>query len=152
MDEVVKKIKLRVRLVIIKNKKILMSYVKDEDFYFFIGGKMEYGETLKHACEREVEEECKAKFTFKKILYIRDYIKPEENEHSLEIFVLGDIDKFGEIDGIIDDEYKDTHREMWLNLDRLEKYNIKPKSLVKRIIEDYKNGFNTSIGYLGEIK
>lgn len=152
MDEVVKKIKLRVRLVIIKNKKILMSHVKDEDFYFFIGGKMEYGETLKHACEREIEEECKAKFTFKKILYIRDYIKPEENEHSLEIFVLGDIDKFEEIDGIIDDEYKDTHREMWLNLDRLEKYNIKPKSLVKRIIEDYKNGFNTPIGYLGEIK
>lgn len=152
MDEVVKKIKPRVRLVIIKNKKILMSHVKDGDFYFFIGGKMEYGETLKHACEREIEEECKAKFTFKKILYIRDYIKPEENEHSLEIFVLGDIDKFEEIDGMVDGEYKDTHREMWLSLDRLEKYNIKPKSLVKRIIGDYKNGFNTPIGYLGEIK
>ncbi|EKE13249.1 MAG: hypothetical protein ACD_13C00052G0038 [uncultured bacterium] len=151
MDEVAKKIKVRMRLVIIKNNKILMSYVSDEDFYFFIGGKMEYGETIKRACEREIEEECKAKFTFKKILYVRDFIILEENEHSLELFVLGDVDKFEEIDGVVDEEYKDTHREIWLDLNKLDQYNIKPKGLVRRILNDYKNGFNGPIGYLGEI-
>lgn len=45
-----RKIKVRVRLIIIKNNKILLSYTKDEDFYFFIGGKLEFGETLKEAC------------------------------------------------------------------------------------------------------
>ena len=112
---------------------------------------MEYGETVKQACEREIYEECGAKFTFKKILYVRDFIMPNENEHSLELFVLGDVDKFEEIDGIVDEEYKDTHTEVWLDLDKLESYNIKPKSLVKRILEDYKNEFVSPVGYLGEI-
>lgn len=151
MDEVAKKIKIRVRLVIIKNNKILMSYVGDEKFYFFIGGKMEYGETVKAACEREVQEECGAKFTFKKILYVRDFIMPQDNEHSLELFVLGDVDKFEEIDGVVDEEYKDTHTEVWLDMDKLDEYNIKPKSLVRRILDDYKKGFSDPVGYLGEI-
>lgn len=112
---------------------------------------MEYGETVKQACEREIQEECGANFTFKKILYIRDFIKPEDNEHSLEIFILGDIDKFKEIDGIIDQEYKDTHKEVWLDLDTLENQDIRPKNLVKRILEDYRSGFTNPIGYLGVI-
>jgi len=33
-----RRINVRVRLVIIQEEKILMSYVKDEDFYFYIGG------------------------------------------------------------------------------------------------------------------
>lgn len=53
-----KKIKPRVRLVIIKNKKLLLTYTKDGDFYFYIGGKMEFGETLEQACLREIKEEC----------------------------------------------------------------------------------------------
>ena len=63
------KIKPRVRLIIIKEGKILMSYVKDENFYFFIGGKMKYGETVEEACVREVIEECQANFILEKILY-----------------------------------------------------------------------------------
>lgn len=39
------KIKVRLRLVVIKNNKLLTHYIKDEDFYFYIGGKLEYGET-----------------------------------------------------------------------------------------------------------
>lgn len=151
MDQNYKKIKPRVRLIIIKNGKILMSYVKDEDFYFFIGGKMEFSETLKEACEREVMEECGANFTFKKVLYVRDYIKPEENEHSLELFILGDIDKFEEIEGFPDEETKGNHYQTWLELDKLGSYNIKPKSLVKKLLEDYKKDFSSAINYIGEM-
>lgn len=128
-----------------------MSYVKDEDFYFFIGGKMEFGETLKQTCEREINEECKANFTFKKVLYIRDFIHPEENEHSFELFILGDVDKFEELEGIVDDEKHGNHYQTWLSLDKLESYNIKPKSLVRRILEDYKKGFAITADYIGEI-
>jgi ADP-ribose pyrophosphatase YjhB (NUDIX family) len=71
-------IKVRVRLIIIKEGKILLSFTETEDFYFYIGGKVGFGETLKEVAVREVAEECGgAAFTFKKILYIRDYIKPE---------------------------------------------------------------------------
>jgi len=56
----------RVRLIIIKQDKILLSYVKSENFYFFIGGQIEYGETVKQAAQREIKEEAKANFEFKK--------------------------------------------------------------------------------------
>ena len=34
---------------------------------------------------------------------------PHENEHSLELYVLGNVDKFEEIDGIIDEELNQLH-------------------------------------------
>lgn len=147
-----KKIKIRVRLVVIKNGKILLSYVKDEDFYFYIGGKMEFGETVRQACKREIKEECNAEFTFKKILYIRDYIRPEEDEHSLELFVLGDIDKFEELEGFPDPEFPENHYQTWVDVNKLSETNVKPKNLTDRIIDDYKNRFPEGAVYLESIE
>ena len=149
MDD--KKIKVRVRLIIIKQGKVLLSYTNDEKFYFYIGGTVEYGETIKQACLREVEEECNAKFSFKKILYVRDYIKPEENEHSLELYILGDIDKFEEIEGIKDKEFNGSHWQTWVGLNKLPKLDIRPKNLTNQLIADYQNGFLGETKYLEEI-
>lgn len=151
MNHSIKKINLRVRLIIIKKGKILMSYVKDEDFYFFIGGKMKYGETLEKACIREVQEECKAKFNFEKILYIRDYIKPEVDEHSLELYVKGDINKFEEVEGALDDEFDGNHWQTWISINKLKDLDVRPKKLLNNLIKDYKQGFKDQISYLGEI-
>lgn len=128
-----------------------MSYVKDEDFYFFIGGKMEYGETLKEACIREVQEECKANFKLEKILYIRDYIKPEIDEHSIEIYIKGDIDKFEEVEGMLDDEFDGNHWQTWISLNKLKDLDVRPKKLINKLIKDYRSGFNVQASYLGEI-
>lgn len=149
MDE--KKIKPRVRLIIIKEGKILLSYTNQEKFYFYIGGKVEYGETLIQACQREIEEECGAKFTFQKILYVRDYIKPKENEHSLELYILGDIDKFEEIEGVKDKEFDGNHWQTWVDLDKLPKLDVRPKNLTNQLITDYQNRFSGETKYLGEI-
>lgn len=146
-----KKIKVRVRLIIIKQGKILLSYVKDENFYFYIGGKVEFGETIKQACIREIEEECRAKFAFKKILYIRDFIMPENNEHSVELYILGDIDKFAEIEGVKDGEFAGNHWQTWIDLSRLNELDVRPKGLAEYLINDYQNGFSNETKYLGEI-
>lgn len=146
-----RKIKPRVRLIIIKNEKILLSYVKSEDFYFYIGGKVEWGETIEEACRREVQEECQANFTFKKILYVRDYIKPEIDEHSLELYVYGEVDKFEEIEGLKDKEFGNDHWQTWVDLKNLSKIDVRPKELVKQILEDYRYGFKQGAVYLGEI-
>ena len=147
-----KKIKVRVRLVIIKNGKILLSWNNIDKYFFYIGGKLEFGETLKEACEREIDEECQgAKFTFKKILYIRDFILPEEEEHSVEFFILGDIDKFEEIDGLKDEEYKGEHWQKWVNLNEPTKVKIFPKTLTKQILEDYRNNFSSDTRYIEKI-
>jgi len=145
-------INVRVRLIIIKKDKILLSYVRDENFYFYIGGKMEYGETVEQACKREIQEECKANFTLKKILYIRDFIVPKINEHSLELFILGDIDKFEEVEGIIDREFGNNKWQTWVDIKDLSKIKILPKKLTKTLLRNHKQGFKNPISYLGAIE
>lgn len=144
------KIKARVRLVIIKNGKLLVSHTSKEDFYFYIGGKIEFGETIEEACKREVVEECgeDVTFTFDKILYIRDYIK--ENEHSIEFYILGDINKFLEVEGKVDPEYPETHTQTWVDMKDLPE-NLLPKSLTKILLEDYQKDFPRQGIYLKKI-
>lgn len=145
-----KTIKPRARLVIIKNNKLLLTYTKDGDFYFYIGGKMEFGETLEQTCLREIKEECDkdVDVTFKKILYIRDYIKPEENEHSIEFYILGDINKFEEVKGVVDEEFAGLHHQTWVDMDNLPE-NILPKGLTATPKDDHKKGFPRQGEYLG---
>lgn len=138
-------------MIIIKEGKILMSYVKDENFYFFIGGKMKYGETVEEACVREVIEECQANFILEKILYVRDYIKPEVDEHSLELYIKGDIDKFEEVEGVLDDEFDGNHWQTWVSINKLKSLDVRPKKLLNELIKDYKEGFKNQVSYLGEI-
>lgn len=144
------KIKPRIRLVIIKKEKLLVSYTSKEDFYFYIGGKIEFGETIEEACKREIIEECgeDVRFSFKKILYIRDYIK--EGEHSIEFYIMGDVNKFLEIEGKIDPEYPETHAQTWIDINNIPK-NLLPKSLTKILIKDYRKGFPRQGIYLGNI-
>lgn len=146
------KIKIRLRFVIIKHNKLLAYYTKDEDFYFYIGGKLEFGETVEEGWAREIKEELgeDAVFTFKKILYIRDYIVEKDNEHSLELFILGDINKFEEIEGRPDPEFDGRKWPTWLDLNNLPK-NLHPKPLTQKILEDYKNGFPNQGEYVGRM-
>ena len=90
----------------------------NQKFYFYIGGKVEFGETIKQACIREVEEKCGAKFVFKKILYIRDFLRPKDNEHRAELYILGDIDKSAEIERVEDSEFAGNHWQTWIDLSK----------------------------------
>lgn len=147
-----KKIKIRLRLVIIKKEKLLAYYTSEDDFYFYIGGKLEYGETIEEGWHREVKEELgnDVNFTFKKILYIRDFIVGSDNEHSLELFILGNINKFMEIEGRPDPEFNGKKWPKWLDLRKLPD-NLYPKALTKKLLKDYKNGFPNSGEYIGKM-
>ncbi len=68
-----KKQNIRVRLVIFNGNKVLLMH---DSFYFYPGGHVEFGETVKQATERECREECNDEFIFEKILYIRDFFDP----------------------------------------------------------------------------
>lgn len=145
-------INLRVRLVIIKNNKLLVSFDSSRNHYFYIGGHVEFGETLEAACHREIKEECgeEVKFTFKEVLYIRDFIVTKDREHSLELFILGDIDKFEEVEGKLDDQFPGTHYQTWLDMEKLP-HNLLPKGLTKKFLADYAADFPGQGEYLGEI-
>lgn len=148
------KINIRVRLIVIHGEKVLVQYSEKGDFYYYIGGHLEYGETIKGACIREVKEECgdNINFNFRKILYIRDFIRSEDNEHSLELFIYGDIDKFGGLDGYKDPQHVDgTVWLEWLDINNLPK-NLLPKTLSEVLLNDYKNGFRADGKYVGIIE
>jgi len=146
------KIKIRLRMVIVKNGKLLLTYDSIEDYCYYIGGKLEYGETVLEGAEREIKEELgkDVKFEFKKILYIRDFLQPEKDEHSLELFILGDVNKFEELEHHLDPEHDDKKWSMWIDIKNLPD-NLFPKALTKKLQEDYKKGFVNSGEYVGRM-
>jgi len=142
-----------VRLVVIKNNRLLTEYTKENNFFFYIGGHMEHNETMLEACLRETREECgdEVEFKFQKILYIRDFIWPEGDDHCVEIFVLGDINKFEEIDHRFDPEKEPgTHWLTWLSIDNLPD-NLLPHPLTQKLLSDYKVGFPKEGEYVGRM-
>ena len=139
-------------MVIIKNNKLLVHCRQKHDYYHYIGGHLEYGETVLEGCIREIAEECAgAKFELKKILYIRDFILPEENEHSVELFILGDINKFEELEHLLDPQHPDGDVWCtWLDINSLPK-NLYPHSLSQKLLTDYKSGFHKEGEYVGRM-
>jgi len=146
------RIKVRLRMVIVKNGKLLVTHDSENDYYFYIGGKLEYGETVLEGAKREIKEELgeDTKLEFKKILYIRDFLQPEKDEHSLELFILGDINKFEELEHYLDPEHGDKKWSTWLDINSLPD-NLFPKPLTKKLVEDYKIGFINSGEYVGKM-
>lgn len=139
-------------MIIVKNGKLLVTYDSIEDYYYYIGGKLEYEETVLEGSEREIKEELgdDVRLEFKKILYIRDFLQPEKDEHSLELFILGDIDKFEELEHYFDPEHDDKKWATWLDINNLPD-NLFPKSLTKKLQDDFKEGFINSGEYVGRM-
>lgn len=146
-----KKIHIRLRCVIVHENKLLVSYTKEKDFYFFPGGHMMWGESIVDGCKRELKEELgdEIEFEFKKILYIREFIELDAEKHSLELFILGNINKFEELEGRIDPEHENgLWWTTWVDLDKLPS-NLFPAKLASRISEDSKLGFPNQGEYVG---
>lgn len=146
-------LQIRLRLIIIKDGKLLTSYTKKHDIYFYVGGHMEYEETVLEGCKREIIEECGigTEFTLHKVLYIRDFFDKEKGEQNLELFILGNINKFEELEHKLDSQHEDSSVWLtWLNINNLPD-NLYPKQLTKKLVEDYNNNFSEAGMYVGKL-
>ncbi len=151
-SEINREVDIRLRLIIIKGGKVLLTYYSQEDYYSYVGGKLEYGETIAQGAQREIMEKCgeDTKFKFGKILYIRDYISPPQGIHSVELFLLGDINKFDELEGRKDPGSGGKNWTTWRSIYNLPP-NVYPTRLSQRLVEDYINNFPNQGEYIGNI-
>lgn len=81
----------RVAIVILKEDKILLVQHKKEGrkYWLLPGGRVEFGETLIEAIQREMLEEANIKVKVGNLLFISDAIS--NNRHIINIFFEGEI-------------------------------------------------------------
>ncbi len=133
------KLNIRAGAVIIHNKKILTHKNINKDYYCLPGGRVEIGENSVDTVKRELQEELN------KDIEIMGYVATIENFFELEekkyheIYFLHKIEFTNEEDKKIEStmhnmEGKEYLIYEWLDLDKIDEYNIMP-SCLKDIIK-----------------
>ena len=126
--------------ILIHNNKILLHKNINEEHYALLGGRVAIGENSEEALRREIMEELG------KEIEITGYITTIENLFEMksskyyEILFVHNIEFKDEEDKKIletmyNKEGKEYLRYEWVDIDELDKYNLKPKSMIKILKE-----------------
>ena len=142
--------KFRVAGIIERDNKILVTKMRDNDFYCFPGGHVEILEDTKTAAYRELNEELYFKFKLKKLLYIHEnfFGHRGKNFHELCFYYSGRPLKKEEKNLLkeeliweeIDNGEKLYHHFKWVDINDIDKFDIRPKEIVKNYVKN-KNKF-----------
>ena len=136
------KLNVRAAGVIIHNNKVLTHKNLNSDHYALIGGRVEIGENSVDTVKREIKEELG------KDIEITGYISTIENFFEMkgskyhEIMFVHKLEFMDEEDKKIENtlkniEGKDYLQYEWLDLDKIEQYPLKPKT-IKDILRENK--------------
>ncbi|MFH2136319.1 MAG: NUDIX domain-containing protein [Patescibacteria group bacterium] len=115
--------------VIVNDGKILLARVKRSGKYWFPGGAVDLGETLKAAAKREVKEEAGIEIEVEKFLDFREVFFYAEREdkvfHNFSFFYLCkpktlDLMEDGDVDGGI------AERPQWIDIKTLSEGDMQP--------------------------
>jgi 8-oxo-dGTP pyrophosphatase MutT (NUDIX family) len=138
-----------VRAVIINSEKneILLARQKDRDYTFLPGGHIEFGESAKHALDREMVEEIGTEGKVGPLLWTIENVFTDRegkicHEEAL-YFIYAYYKRFYDfkIDSL------EEHLEfLWVNLDDLEFFNLKP-ALLPDLIRKFNAGEETESFY-----
>ncbi|MBI4837101.1 MAG: NUDIX domain-containing protein [Candidatus Portnoybacteria bacterium] len=126
-----KKFEIIVRLVFLKNNKILFCKQKTEDYYFLPGGHVEFGESVNDSIGREIAEELDAMASEISFIGAIENIFSDEdgNHHELNLVFSARLDKDDALS-------KENHLEFaWVDADGLESQTIYPIALKNSLIK-----------------
>lgn len=127
------KIGIRPATIVIKDEKVLLvsSKYKDEEFYLFPGGGMEFGETIEEAAVRETFEETGVKVKIKDLFHVNEYIYAEDwNKRSVSMFFKAEVVEILEPTTNDGGKIKEVK---WIKLSELDNYDVKPKRIAEMI-------------------
>lgn len=141
-------IKVRVRTVCIHKNKVLLVINDRDNFSYIPGGKLEPFESIPDCAKREIKEELgeATEFTFKKVLWISEFQDRKRNIHSVELFILGTLNKFEELQGLHDPEHNGEDHFEWVEIDNLPK-DLKPEFLQDKLPNLLKKHFDEDVLY-----
>ena len=152
-----KPIRNSIKAIIIEDGRLLVNKCDFGDgkvTYIFSGGGQEPGETFTEALQRECYEELGAKVSIGELVWIREYIgknhefaQSDYEVHQIEYYFLCkletpvDLEKATNLDKV-------QVGIAWLELSKLNEYNIYPKKIKECI--DFKGNVVSSV-YMGDV-
>ena len=125
----------RVAGIAIKENKIMLNKVKEQDYWFIPGGRIEGGEDSKNAIRREMKEKIDQNIIIEKYMFtIENFFQENDKKyHELGIYyhinvpeIWDGIKTINEAGTII--EYK------WIDIDSLNNINVYPE-IIKQIVK-----------------
>lgn len=133
------KLNIRAGGVIIHNNKVLAHRNINKDHYCLPGGRIEIGESSEQTIKREIQEELGKQIEIIGYVATIENFFEMENKKYHEIYFLHRLEFAKDEDKKIDYtmhnvEGKEYLQYEWLDLDKIEQYNILPKCL-KEVLE-----------------
>ena len=136
------KLNIRTGGIIIHNNKVLAQKNIHKDHYCLPGGRVEIGESSEKTIKREIKEELGKQIEIIGYVATIENFFEMENKKYHEIYFLHSIEFENEEDKKIEytmknKEGKEYLQYEWLDLDKIEEYNILPKC-VNQILKENK--------------
>lgn len=136
------KLNVRAAGVLIHNNKLLVHKNINSDHYAIVGGRVEIGESSEETIKREVQEELGKDIEIIECIgTIENFFESKDSKYHEILFVHkiefeNDEDKTIEY-ALDNKEGKDYLHYEWLELDKLDNYNLVP-SVIKQIVKKNK--------------
>lgn len=111
-----------------KNELLLFKY-KESDYYLLPGGRVNKLEDSKSAIKREIKEELGLELDFK-LLYVSENILKDEKIQNI------DFSYYAKYDGIIIPQEDKNQIFEFVDIKKIEDYNLKP-SILKELIKQF---------------
>jgi len=120
-----------VRAIICQQNKILVCQNKEKGYYFFPGGHLNLGESIKEALFREIKEELNIIVKKIKFIGLVDNIYEEDGQKHHEINLVFEV----KVDKISTKSKEDHIDFFFFDKDKFSKENVLPIALQKAILK-----------------